>query len=328
MSAPADAAAKNKGGFGQLTHGHRRFSGSQIAIIGAGLMGVGFAAVFAPAGHDVTIHDPFPDVLKSVPSRLTSILQDIGQDVAAVSRVRLCPELRDTVADADLVLEAVIEKLPLKQELFERIEVHAKPDAIFASNTSSIPITKIMARVQNKSRALGTHWFNPPYLVPLVEVIQTADTDPQNIHDVISFLNALGKVAVHVKKDVPGFLGNRMQHAVIREAISLVENGVCDAETIDLVVTNSYGLRTPVLGPMAAADLVGTDLVLDIQNVLASELESRNTPNPMLQKLVGEGELGFKTNRGFLTWTDDRKQGLRSALTEHLKQQLKHRNKV
>jgi 3-hydroxybutyryl-CoA dehydrogenase len=295
----------------------------RIAIIGAGLMGVGFAAVFAPAGHEVTIHDPFPEALASVKPRLTAILQDIGVDAAVVERVTPHASLHDAVVNADIALEAAIEKLPVKQELFERIEASVKPDAILASNTSSIPITQVMAKLKNKSRALGAHWFNPPYLVPLVEVIQTADTDLARIHDMISLLKRLGKVAVHVKKDVPGFVGNRMQYAVVREAISLVENGVCDAETIDLVVTNSYGLRTPVLGPMAAADLVGTDLVLDIQNILASELESRTTPNPMLQDLVKAGQLGFKTNQGFLSWTEEQKAALRQRLTTHLKRQVR-----
>jgi 3-hydroxybutyryl-CoA dehydrogenase len=294
----------------------------KIAIIGAGLMGVGFAAVFAPAGHDVTLHDPYPDVLNSAKSRLAAILNDIGADAAALHRVTIAADLAEAVATADIIIEAVIEKLPLKQDLFERIEAAARSDAIFASNTSSIPITQVMAKVKNKSRALGAHWFNPPYLVPLVEVIQTADTDLKHIEDLITLLTKLGKVAVHVKRDVPGFVGNRMQHAMWREAISLVENGVCDAETIDLVVKNSFGLRLPVLGPMENADLVGTDLALDIQNVLSKELEDRHDPNPLLQKLVSEGKLGFKTNEGFKNWTEESKADLRARLLNHLKRQL------
>jgi 3-hydroxybutyryl-CoA dehydrogenase len=296
----------------------------KIAVIGAGLMGVGFAAVFAPAGHEVTLHDPFPDVLNSARPRLAAILNDIGTDAAALHRVTIAADLAETVAKADIILEAVVEKLPLKQDLFERIEAAAQDDAIFASNTSSIPITQVMAKVKNKSRALGAHWFNPPYLVPLVEVIQTADTDMKHIEHMIALLTRLGKVAVHVKKDVPGFVGNRMQHAMWREAISLVENGVCDAETIDLVVKNSFGLRLPVLGPMENADLVGTDLALDIQNVLSKDLEDRHDPNPLLQKLVSEGKLGFKTNEGFKSWTEESKAALRARLLNHLKRHVKN----
>jgi 3-hydroxybutyryl-CoA dehydrogenase len=294
----------------------------RIAIIGAGLMGVGFAAVFAPAGHEVAIHDAFPDALDSVEARLGSILRDIGADAAAADRVTPHASLHDAVSGADIVLEAAIEKLPLKQELFERIEASAGPDAILASNTSSIPITQVMARVRDKSRALGAHWFNPPYLVPLVEVIQTKDTDPRHIRFMIDLLTRLGKVAVHVKKDVPGFVGNRMQHAMWREAISLVENGVCDADTIDLVVKNSFGLRLPVLGPMENADLVGTDLALDIQKVLSRDLEDRHDPNPLLQQLVNEGKLGFKSNQGFKSWTEEKKAALRKKLIDHLKKMV------
>jgi 3-hydroxybutyryl-CoA dehydrogenase len=291
----------------------------KIALIGAGLMGVGFAAVFAPAGHAVTLHDPVPESLASAKSRLAAILKDIDKDASALNNVTLCGTLEDAVADADIVLEAIIEKLPLKQDIFARIEAAAKPDAILASNTSSIPITQVMARVKDKSRALGAHWFNPPYLVPLVEVIQTDDTDLKHINSMIKLLTGLGKVAVHVKRDVPGFVGNRMQLALWREAMSLVEHGVCDAETVDLVVKNSFGLRLPVLGPLENADLIGTDLSLDIQNVLSPHIDSRASASPLLQRMVSEGKLGFKTGQGFKTWTEDQKAALRQKLIAHLR---------
>jgi 3-hydroxybutyryl-CoA dehydrogenase len=294
-----------------------------IAIIGAGLMGVGFAAVFAPAGHHVSIHDPFADVLASAQERLAAILRDIGANDTAMARVTFHADLRAAVVQADIILEAIAEKLELKQELFERIESFARPNAILASNTSSIPITQVMAKVREKSRALGAHWFNPPYLVPLVEVIQTADTDVKHVAHLIDLLTRLGRVAVHVKKDVPGFVGNRMQHALWREAMWLVENGVCDAETVDLVVKNSFGLRLPVLGPLENADLVGTDLALDIQKVLLKDLDDRQDPNPLLQMLVAEGKLGFKTNQGFRSWTEGAKAEVRARLTRHLKAQTK-----
>ena len=142
--------------------------------------------------------------------------------------------------DADYVVEAVLEDLPLKQKLFAEIEKHVRPDTILASNTSVIPITDIMQGLQRRNRALGTHWWNPPFLVPLVEVIETQWTDA----DVIAFTMKLhadaGKKPAHVKKDVPGFIGNRQQHALWREAISLVENGICDAETVDAVIKSAF----------------------------------------------------------------------------------------
>ena len=132
-------------------------------------------------------------------------------------------------------------------------------------------------------------------------------------------MRQLGKVPVHVKKDEPGFVGNRMQHALWREAISLVEHGVCDAETVDLVVKNSFGRRLAVLGPLENADLVGTDLTLDIHNEILKSLEDTKTPSPYLKELVHQGNLGFKSNQGFMSWTDEKKRALRELVLQHLK---------
>ncbi len=291
----------------------------KIAIIGAGLMGHGLAAVFANGGHEVAVTDPFPDVLATVKERISATMTSIGWDASAVSRIATHATLKDAVADADIVVEAAPEKLPLKQDIFAQLELHARPDALLCSNTSVIPIGQIAARVASKHRVLGTHWWNPPYLVPLVEVIQAEGTDPAAIARMIGLLTRLGKVAVHVKKDVPGFVGNRMQHALWREAIALVDAGVCDAETVDLVVKNSFGRRLAVLGPLENADLVGTDLTLDIQNSVLPHLDRSTEPTPFLKSLVIEGKFGFKTNHGFMPWTDDRKAALRAKVAEHLK---------
>jgi 3-hydroxybutyryl-CoA dehydrogenase len=291
----------------------------KVAIIGAGLMGHGLALVFAAGGHDVTITDAFPDTLSTVKTRIAETLKFLGWDEVAVERVTPNASLEAAVTGAQFVLEAAPEKLELKQQLFEQIEAAAPIDAILASNTSVIPITKIMARVKHKHRALGTHWWNPPFLVPLVEVIQTEDTSIEAIAQTMTLMQQIGKVAVRVKKDVPGFVGNRMQSALWREAISLVENGVCDAETVDLVVKNSFGRRLSVLGPLENADLVGTDLTLDIHRQVLSDLEGSKNPSPYLEALVRDGNLGFKSNQGFKPWTEEKKNALRATLREHLK---------
>lgn len=290
-----------------------------IAIIGAGLMGAGLATVFAKGGHDVSITDSSTRSLDTVQQRVKQILLSLDVPEAAALRVTPITKLADAVADAEIIIEAAPEKLELKQQLFEEIEATAKSDAILASNTSVIPISKIMARVKLKGRALGTHWWNPPYLVPLVEVIQTAETEISIVQEMMALLTSLGKVSVHVKKDVPGFVGNRLQHALWREAISLVEHGVCDAETVDLVVKNSFGARLAVLGPLENADLVGTDLTQDIHNQVLADLEDRKTPSPYLQQLVNNGKLGFKTHQGFKTWNDEEIAILRAAIVAHLK---------
>ena len=291
----------------------------KIAVIGAGLMGHGLALVFAQGGHEVYVTDPQPEALADLHTRMADTLKFLDQPTDCVKHVHAANSLEDAVANADIVIEAAPEKRELKQDLFARIEAAARPNCIFASNTSVIPISEVMARVKNKSRALGTHWWNPPYLVPLVEVIQTADTDPAHINRMMTLLTKLGKVPVNVKKDVPGFVGNRLQHALWREAISLIENGVCDAETVDLVVKNSFGRRLAVLGPIENADLVGTDLTLDIQNQVLADLEDAHTPTPYLKRLVSENKLGFKTNSGFKLWTDEKKTALRGKVMSHLK---------
>ncbi len=291
----------------------------RIAIIGAGLMGHGLAVVFASAGHCVSITDAFPNVLDTVRERVKETLKSIDVDSTAVSLITPVGDLAQTVRDADIIIEAAPEKLALKQELFKQLEAVARPDAIIASNTSVIPIGQIAAHVKSKHRVLGTHWWNPPYLVPLVEVIQTQGTAITTIETMMALLTKIGKIPVHVKKDVPGFVGNRLQQAMWREAIALVAEGVCDAETIDLVVTSSFGRRLAVLGPMANADLVGTDLTLDIQNSILPHLNRSTQPTNTLKSLVARQKLGFKTNAGFQNWTEQTKQNVRIKVAEHLK---------
>jgi len=203
-----------------------------IAVVGAGLMGAGIALVFAAAGHRVALFDAMTEARAMALPRIRENLKAIGLDPATASAVTLHSELATAVTDADFVIEAAPEDLPLKQALFVEIENAAKPTAILASNTSVIPITSIMERLRNKARALGTHWWNPPYLVPLVEVIRTIDTSDATVEATLKLLASVGKAAVEVKKDVPGFIGNRLQHALWREAVALVADGVCDAKCL------------------------------------------------------------------------------------------------
>ena len=296
-----------------------RMAKARIAVIGAGLMGHGIAQVFALAGHDVSIHDSAAANLDSTKARILANLKDLGDDPSAVERVRPTPDLAAAVREADYVVEAVLEALPLKQKLFVEIETHVRPHTILASNTSVIPITKIMDGLRDRSRALGTHWWNPPYLVPLVEVIGTRWTSPETIERTMALHATAGKTPVHVKKDVPGFVGNRLQHALWREAIALVENGICDAETVDTVIKASFGRRLAVLGPLENADLVGTDLTLAIHNTVLPAIDSRPGQSPYLEALVAAGKLGFKSGEGFRPWPERAQALLRSRVLQHLK---------
>jgi len=294
-------------------------SKAKIAVVGAGLMGHGIAQVFALAGHEVTITDTVVQNLDSAKSRITANLRDLGDDESAVERVEPCFDLADAVRNADYVVEAVSENLPLKQKLFAEIEPHVRPETILASNTSVIPITSIMQGLAKRERALGTHWWNPPFLVPLVEVIETQWTSPQALAWTMELHRAAGKTPAHVKKDVPGFIGNRLQHALWREAIALVEHGICDAKTVDDVIKASFGRRLAVLGPLENADLVGTDLTLAIHDTVLPAIENRPGPSPYLQDLVAKGKLGFKSGEGFRKWSAEEQAALRTKVMQHLK---------
>jgi len=292
---------------------------ARIAVIGAGLMGHGIAQVFALAGHDVTIYDSVQATLDSAKARILTNLKDLGDDRKAAERITPVVELAAAVREADYVVEAVLENLPLKQKLFAEIEQHVRPDTILSSNTSVIPITKIMEGLKRRERALGTHWWNPPFLVPLVEVIETQWTSPQAVDFAIKLHAAAGKKPAHVRKDVPGFIGNRLQHALWREAISLVENGICDAETVDNVIKSAFGRRLAVLGPLENADMVGTDLTLAIHQTVLPDIDSRPGPSPYLEKLVKDGKFGFKSGEGFRKWSPEQQQALRQKVLQHLK---------
>ena len=206
-------------------------------------MGHGIAQAFAIAGHDVTITDSFAQNLDTAKSRIAANLRDLGEDESAVENVRAFGDLREAVRDADYVVEAVLEDLPLKQKLFAEIEHNVRPDTILASNTSVIPITAIMQGLTQRERALGTHWWNPPFLVPLVEVIETQWTSAEAVAWTMKLHQAAGKTPAHVKKDVPGFIGNRLQHALWREAISLV------VQCRDGGLRGQSLVRPPLAGP-------------------------------------------------------------------------------
>ena len=294
----------------------------RIAVIGAGLMGHGIAQVFAAAGYAVALTDADPDALASADARIRANLRALDLDAAAAERVTRVGDLAAAVADADLVIEAAAEDLAVKRSLFARVEAAAAADTVLASNTSSIPITQIAAGLAHRERVLATHWYNPPFLVPLVEVVGTEWTDPDVLAGVLELHRVVGKTAVHVRRDLPGYIGNRLQAALWREAIALVQEGVCDAETLDTVAKASFGRRLAVLGPLENADLIGTDLTLAIHRVILPDLDRTPGPLPLLERLVAEGRLGAKTGAGFRDWTEAELAALRQRLFEHLKRDI------
>jgi 3-hydroxybutyryl-CoA dehydrogenase len=235
-----------------------------------------------------------------------------------LKKIEIFDSIEGAVKNASVVFEAAPEKLALKQSIFAEVEAHAPETCILASNTSVMPITDIMGNLRLKERALGTHWWNPPHMIPLVEVIRTEWTSDSAMDSMMALLGDAGKTPVRVEKDVPGFIGNRMQHALWREAISLVERGICDAEAVDTVVKSCFGRRLSVLGPLENADLVGTDLTLDIHNTVLADLEDRKGPSPYLEALVAEGKLGMKSGEGFRSWTEAEATAVRNRVATHL----------
>lgn len=221
----------------------------RIAVVGVGLMGHGIAQVFAECGAVVTVHDPEPKALASVRDRIERNLHLLGRDEGAARLIRPQSDVAVAVADATIVFEAAPEDLELKRDTFRQLSELAPPSAILATNTSVLRVGEIGGLARDPERVVGTHWWNPPYLLALVEVIQAPATDEATVSTVTKLLAAAGKTPVWVRRDVPGFIGNRLQHALMRQAFELLDAGVCDATTIDLVVRHGFGRRLAALGP-------------------------------------------------------------------------------
>ena len=297
-----------------------------VAVLGGGLMGAGIAQVFAASGYVVRVYEPIDDARATVKTRIGENLRMVGGDVSAVEAVSVYADLETVVSSAGFVTEAVPEKLDLKRSIFADLERLAPRDAILASNSSVIPISKIADGLESAHRMVGTHWWNPPYLIPLVEVIKGAKTSAETMDATMALLRELGKEAAYIRKDVPGFVANRLQHALWREAIAMVAEGICDARTVDACIRNSFGQRLAVLGPLENADMVGLDLTLDIHRTIIPELDRSSGPNPYLEAQIEAGKLGFRSGEGFRTWTGEEMAALRRQLAEHLVKAQRERN--
>lgn len=286
----------------------------KIGIVGAGLMGHGIAQVFAMHGYKVSIFDAQAKVLQSVPDRIHKNLKVFlelekvkeSQLHECIANIDLCDEIGSLCKGADYIIEAIEEKLASKLKVFEELEQHIDSNAIISSNTSAISITKLSEGLRHKQRFLGTHFWNPPHIIPCVEVIRGVHTTDAVFETVFNLMKAVGKEPVKVLKDIPGFLGNRLQHAMWREAMSLAERDIASPEDIDKVVKYGFGLRLPFIGPLETADLAGLDLSHDIHKYLFPFLENSSEPSRKLKNMVDGGLLGVKTGKGFYDWPQER----------------------
>ncbi|MBE7017761.1 MAG: 3-hydroxyacyl-CoA dehydrogenase family protein [Ruminococcaceae bacterium] len=298
-----------------------------VLIAGGGMMGKNIAFVFSsnPA-YDITVYDLFPtDVYAGIRKNTEPLGLPEEELEARLSRISFTTDLdSDLIKKADLVIEAVFEDMKVKRETFAKLEERCRPDTIFCTNTSVMSPSEISAELKYRERFVGTHFWNPGHLIPLVEVVKSDATSDETANTVMEVLAAVGKEPVLCKKDVPGFIANRMQHALWREAISIVENGIADAATVDKAVKYSFGLRLPQLGPIENADMVGLDLTYNIHDYILQHLEDSHKPSPLLTKLREEGKLGFKSGEGFQSWTPEQIAESNAALNEYLVRMLKN----
>ncbi len=285
-----------------------------IGIVGAGLMGHGIAQVFGIKGYGVKLYDKDTKILESAPGKIRANLQlflevksIIEPDLElCLKNISLCRAIPDLCEGTDVIIEAVNENLKVKQLVFAELERYTSEHTLLCTNTSGIRIRKISEALKNKGRVVGTHFWNPPYLVPCVEVIKNEHTSDEAFQTIFDLMKKIGKEPVRILKDIPGFLGNRLQLALFREALFLFQQGIASPEDIDRVVKYSFGSRFPFIGAFETMDLAGHDLGHEVQEYLFPELCSDLSPLGVLRRMVEDGLLGVKTRKGFYEWTDER----------------------
>ena len=279
-------------------------SEQRALIIGGGTMGVGIIAMFLDGGWKVDVVSRSASTRDGLAAACKKALAAMGksEDVSGLATYATLPEA--PWPKIDLVVETVTEDLALKQKIFAEMEGLARPDAALTSNSSSFPISEIGKGLKTQARMMGLHFFMPAHLIPLVEVVRSVQTDVKLAEKVGAIMASLGKRPVQVKKDVIGFLGNRIQGALMREALWLIEEGVASPEDIDATVRLSFGFRYAAAGPIMQKEHSGWDTTCAVAKIIWPDLNKSDGPPPVLQKNVDEGRIGFKTKGGFFPWDD------------------------
>ncbi len=284
-----------------------------ISVLGSGIMGHGIAQTFLMAGYPVRLYDLKESILETGRAHIRKNLElfhQVGllkkeEIEPALRRLTTTTELRAAVEGCDFIVEAAPENLELKQDLFQKVESFCKEDAILASNTSSLTLKDMGARVRNRSRLVVTHWFNPPHIVPTVEVVKGEETSEETLETTYQLMTRLRKMAVVVNKELPGFIVNRIQIAMAREVFDLYEKGVASAADIDRAVKGSFGFRLASIGPLLTADLGGIDVWYKVCQNLLPQIQSSTEAPKALQRLVAQGHLGVKSGQGFYNYAVD-----------------------
>lgn len=283
----------------------------RISVLGAGIMGHGIAQTFLMGGYPVMLYDVEQSILDRAKAFIEQNLRLFSQfDLIAEAEIAPCLQrltttldLSTCVKDSEFIVEAALEDLALKQKLFEEIESYCKDDAILASNTSSLTLADMAVRVKNRGRLVITHWFNPPHIVPTVEVVKSQWTTEETADTAYALLAKVKKLPIKIAREVPGFIVNRIQVALVREVLSLYDQGVASAEDIDRAIRGSIGFRLASIGPLQTIDLAGVNLWLRVCQNLMPVIENSKDVPVALQKLASEGHDGIKSGKGFYDYS-------------------------
>jgi len=282
---------------------------NRATVLGTGTMGPGMGAVLARAGLAVTLHDASAEALeraKATVGVVEGVLDRLEVPVAEGGSLSFEADPGAAVAEADLLLEAIPERLELKQEVLGEIEGRLADDAIIASNTSGIPITRIAANLLHPERVIGWHWSNPPHLIPMNEVINGERTAPEVTAAIEELTRRIGYHPVTLRKEVPGFVENRVLYAIMRECLALVDEGVIDVEGLDLCVKWGIGYKLAVVPPIQLLDMAGLDIYTAVASFLNADLSNEQGISRTATDLRDQGRLGIKSGRGFFDYTPER----------------------
>lgn len=296
-----------------MSQGGRGAPPGRTAVIGAGTMGAGIALCFALSGSSVRLVSRRAESLARARGQIDAALAQLAahdhvrpEDAdAARDRIGLGTDAAAAVEDADLVIESVVEDLDLKRRLLQELESHCRADAVLTTNTSSLSPRALAEVLREPERFAAFHWFNPAELVPLVEVVATPLTAPGTIERLAGWARAAGKVPVVLQREIEGFIANRLQYALLREAYALVESGICDYEAVDTAVTAGLGARWAAIGPFETMDLAGLDVHASVARELFPRLSTAGDVPPALSDAVAAGRLGVKTGSGLRGGYDD-----------------------
>ena len=293
----------------------------RVAVMGTGTMGPGMGAVLARGGMEVALFDVSAEALERARATYDlawGVLDRLETPTVDGGSVRYATDLADALDGAEFVMEAVPEKLELKQQVFAEYERHVGPDVILASNTSGIPVTKIAADLEHPERAIGMHWSNPPHLIPMIEIIPGEKTNDAARAGAAAMVQDIGYYPSLLKKEVPGFVENRILYAIMRECLALVDEGVIGREELDLNVKWGIGYKLAVIPPMQLLDMAGLDIYTSVATYLNPDLSNASEVSSTIRDLTAQGRLGMKTKGGIFDYTDEEVGQLRAERAKKL----------